>query len=108
MYVGLKQKQQQLQNEIKSAQEYKDKIEYIGHVREVYNRRAWMISDRGYEVILGGGGMYRRIMIMLTLICGIMMISSESGSLEYRSGMILLEKKFSVWKKENQKKTVYS
>lgn len=103
VYVGLKQKQQQLQNEIKSAQEYKDKIEYIGHVREVYNRQAWMISDRGYEVILGGRGMYRRIMIMLTLICGIMMISSESGSLEYRSGMILLEKSSAYGRKKIRK-----
>lgn len=55
-----------------------DKIEYIGHIKDDYGTQAWFISDRGYEVILGDNGLYRRIMITLALISGIMIISAGS------------------------------
>lgn len=51
-----------------------------------------MISDRGYEVILGEKGMYRRIMVSLSLICGLMLMAADSGLLEGASGMILFER----------------
>lgn len=72
--------------------EYADKIEYIGHIDETYGVKAWMISDRGYEVISGEKGMYRRIMVSLSLICGLMLMAADSGLLEGASGMILFER----------------
>lgn len=90
-YVNLKTKQQQILKQIENRREYADKIEYIGHLDETFNIRVWMISDRGYEVILGEKGMYRRIMVSLALICGLMLISAGGGRLESISGMILFE-----------------
>ena len=58
---------------------------------ETFNIRAWMISDRGYEVILGKKGLYRRIMVNLALICGFILMSADAGRLERVSGMILFE-----------------
>ena len=72
--------------------EYADKIEYIGHIDEIFGVKAWMISDRGYEVISGEKGMYRRIMVSLSLICGLMLMAADSGLLEGASGMILFER----------------
>lgn len=92
MFMNLKQREQQIVKERKRAQEYSDKIEYIGHIKEDYGTQAWFISDRGYEVILGDKGLYRRIMITLALISGIMIISAGSERIEYKSGMILLER----------------
>lgn len=89
-YVNLKTKQQQILKLIESRREYADKIEYIGHMDETFNIRAWMISDRGYEVILGKKGLYRRIMVNLALICGFILMSADAGRLERVSGMILL------------------
>ncbi len=91
-YINLKTKQQQLLKLIESRREYADKIEYIGHIDETYGVKAWMISDRGYEVISGGKGMYRRIMVSLALICGLMLMAADSGLLEGASGMILFER----------------
>ena len=105
-YVSMKQKQQQIVNELKTAQEYEDKIQYIENVQKSYGRQAWMISDRGYEVILGEKGLYRRIMIILALLCGIMLISSDGESLEYKSGMILLERS-SAYGRKNIKRNKY-
>ena len=90
-YVNLKTKQQQILKLIESRREYADKIEYIGHMDETFNIRAWMISDRGYEVILGKKGLYRRIMVNLALICGFILMSADAGRLERVSGMILFE-----------------
>lgn len=90
-YVNLKTKQQQILKLIESRREYADKIEYIGHMDETFNIRAWMISDRGYEVILGKKGLYRRIMVNLALICGLILMSADAGRLERISGMILFE-----------------
>ena len=92
MFMNLKQREQQIVKEQKRAQEYADKIEYIGHIKDDYGTQAWFISDRGYEVILGDKGLYRRIMITLALISGIMIISAGSERIEYKSGMILLER----------------
>ena len=92
MFMNLKQREQQIVKEQKRAQEYVDKIEYIGHIKDDYGTQAWFISDRGYEVILGDKGLYRRIMITLALISGIMIISAGSERIEYKSGMILLER----------------
>ena len=90
--MKLKQREQQIVKEQKRAREYIDKIEYIGHIKDDYGTQAWFISDRGYEVILGDKGLYRRIMITLALISGIMIISAGSERIEYKSGMILLER----------------
>lgn len=92
MFMNLKQREQQIVKEIKRSREYSDKIEYIGHIEDDYNTNAWFISDRGYEVILGDKGLYRRIMITLAIISGIMIISAGSERIEYKSGMILLER----------------
>ena len=92
MFMNIKQREQQIVKEQKRAQEYVDKIEYIGHIEDDYGTQAWFISDRGYEVLLGDKGLYRRIMITLALISGIMIISAGSERIEYKSGMILLER----------------
>lgn len=99
-YLNLRTKQQQILKQIESSREYSDKIEYIGHIKEDYGIGAWMISDRGYEIILGERGMYRKIMISLALICGIMLIAADSEALEYKSGMILLERSSAYGRKK--------
>ncbi len=78
MFMNLKQREQQIMKELDRAKEYSNKIEYIGHIKDDYGTQAWFISDRGYEVILGDKGLYRRIMITLALISGIMIISAGS------------------------------
>lgn len=74
------------QQELGSLKEF---IAKKNHIEELSEKgiSAWMISDRGYEEIFGQYSNQRELIILIALVTGIMMIVSESITMEYRSGM---------------------
>lgn len=72
---------------VRAIKEYVQKIEYLQNIKQEHGIDGYMISDRGYEEIFGQYSRQREFIIILTLVTGIMLIISESISLEYRTGM---------------------
>jgi hypothetical protein len=86
-YVQAVQTLQYNSNALTAVKEFIEKDEYIQHIEEDDQANAWMISDRGYEQILGQYGKQREFIILMALVIGIMLIISESVVMEYRTGM---------------------
>ncbi|MDO5402655.1 MAG: hypothetical protein Q4F11_04375, partial [Eubacteriales bacterium] len=55
--------------------------------QERYGVRGWIISDRGYDLVLGEKSKSREMILLIVLLIGIMLILSENNLLEYDSGM---------------------
>lgn len=67
--------------------EMKNKIIYLEEIKEEKNINGWMISDRGYEQIIGDESEARELILLLILVIGIYLVVNEAIMLEYNSGM---------------------
>lgn len=74
-------------NSLKNCKEFITKTEYLQNLSQNRGIEGYMISDRGYEEIFGQYSRQRELILLLTMVTGIMIIISESISMEYRTGM---------------------
>lgn len=72
---------------VSKLSEYQKKSQYLSNLNETYGVKGWMISDRGYDEILGQYSKQRELIIMLALVTAITFIISGSIVLEHRTGM---------------------
>lgn len=70
-----------------SISEFRNKADYLQMLKDKQGIDGYMISDRGYEEIFGQYSRQRELILLLTIVTGIMIIISESISMEYRTGM---------------------
>lgn len=70
--------------------EYKERIDYVEEVKRQYGIDAYVMSQRGYDQILGDNGRVRRLIIYIVLGFGIVLIAESENAIEYRSGMNML------------------
>jgi hypothetical protein len=70
--------------------EYVEKLNYAERMSEEKNIDVWLVSDRGYEEIFGKYGQVRELILLIALVVAVMLIVSESISMEYRTGMRMI------------------
>lgn len=70
--------------------EYMQRIEYVEGVKEQYGVDAYVMSQRGYDQILGEKATTRRLLIFIVLGFGIVLIAETENSIEYKSGMNMI------------------
>lgn len=75
---------------MKSIEEFSEKINYLENIQQNYGIEGFLISDRGYEEIFGQYGNQRELILLLSLVIGIMIIISETISMEHRTGMEII------------------
>lgn len=73
-----------------SMSEYMQQIEYVRGVKEEYGIDAYVMSQRGYDQILGDKGTARRLLIYIILGFGVVLIAEAENSIEYKNGMNML------------------
>lgn len=72
---------------LENMNEYQQQIDYVSQVKEQYGIDAYVMSQRGYDQILGSKGATRRLLIYIVLGFGIVLIAETENSVEYRNGM---------------------
>ena len=72
---------------LENMNEYQQQIDYVSQVKEQYGIDAYVMSQRGYDQILGSKGAMRRLLIYIVLGFGIVLIAETENSVEYRNGM---------------------
>lgn len=75
------------ESEYMSVSEFCSKIDYLEQTYEEKGIRGFLISDRGYEEILGSRGKLRETIIFFVMIAVVMITTSEFFTLEYKSGI---------------------
>ena len=73
-----------------SMSEYIQQIEYVKQVKEEYGIDAYVMSQRGYDQILGDKGAARRLLIYVVLGFGVVLIAEAENSVEYKNSMNML------------------
>lgn len=73
-----------------SMSEYMQQIEYVKQVKEEYGIDAYVMSQRGYDQILGDKGAARRLLIYVVLGFGVVLIAEAENSIEYKNSMNML------------------
>lgn len=72
---------------LENMNEYQQQIDYVSQVKEQYGIDAYVMSQRGYDQILGSKGATRRLLIYIVLGFGVVLIAETENSVEYRNGM---------------------
>ena len=72
---------------LENMNEYQQQIDYVSQVKEQYGIDAYVMSQRGYDQILGSKGATRRLLIYIVLGFGIVLIAETENSVVYRNGM---------------------
>ncbi len=67
--------------------EMRNKVIYLDKIKQEKNINGWMISDRGYDQIIGDESEARELILLLILIIGTYLVINETIMLEYNSGM---------------------
>ena len=73
-----------------SMNEYMEQINYVDEVNAQYGIEAYVMSQRGYNQILGDNAKIRKLIIYIILGFGIVLIAESENALEYKSGMNML------------------
>lgn len=73
-----------------SMNEYMEQINYVEEVNAQYGIEAYVMSQRGYNQILGDNAKIRKLIIYIILGFGIVLIAESENALEYKSGMNML------------------
>lgn len=73
-----------------SMNEYMEQINYVEEVKAQYGIEAYVMSQRGYNQILGDNAKIRKLIIYIILGFGIVLIAESENALEYKSGMNML------------------
>lgn len=72
---------------LENMNEYQKQIDYVSQVKEQYGIDAYVMSQRGYDQILGSKGATRRLLIYIVLGFGVVLIAETENSVEYRNSM---------------------
>lgn len=81
-------------NEVKYQQtnldyytEYTEKLEYLEELENTRNIRGCLMSDRGYEQLIGKQGNRRELVLLVIFVAGIVIINSQNRKMEIKTGM---------------------
>lgn len=67
--------------------DYSNKLSYLERIEGEYGVHGYLMSDRGYEMLIGEKSYSREFILLLILAIGVMIINNESFAMEYRTGM---------------------
>lgn len=74
-------------NNLAFVSEFNQKKNYLEELKKEKNIDGYMMSDRGYEQIIGRYGKNREIIVLLIVLITIVIVVSDNISYEYTSGM---------------------
>ncbi len=89
-YAQVMETMHQISAEYSSMSEYSEKLDYLDELKTSAGAEGWLISDRGWQEIIGQNGYNRELILLIILSAGVMLIISEGISIEYRTGMYFM------------------
>lgn len=67
--------------------EYTEKMEYLNELKDTKNIQGFLMSDRGYEQLIGKQGNRRELVLLAIFVAGIVIINSQNRKMEIKTGM---------------------
>ena len=75
----------------KQQEELINKIDYLANIENQYNKKGWLISDRGYEQFFGKYGRLRECVLVGLMAAIIFIVVSRGAEIRYSTGMNIIE-----------------
>lgn len=82
---------QTLKYAIQNKEELINKIDYLANIENQYNKKGWLISDRGYEQFFGKYGRLRECVLVGLMAAIIFIVVSRGAEIRYSTGMNIIE-----------------
>ena len=71
------------EKETLSIEELINKIDYLANIENQYNKKGWLISDRGYEQFFGKYGRLRECVLVGLMAAIIFIVVSRGAEIRY-------------------------
>lgn len=89
-YIEAFEESMELETQVKAYSEIYTKLSYLDELKASSGINGYMMSDRGYEELIGKYGESREIKILFCLSCAVILILSEGFRREYETKMAAL------------------